>query len=172
MPLLTHGRFHEQPQRQRRSRPHGSECSSSVGGTSLSLERNLGNRKRPHSPNNQVPGWRSAHSHAALMIEVENYLLMWHFELSYIWCNCSHCEGLYLFLVLGWLSDCFQCLSRMNSSICMYASFLNWYNRLRLHYQYDNKSWTKGRGNACTASLSNIMHHINMWLMQCQWCWQ
>lgn len=45
MPLLTHGRFHEQPQRRRRSRPHGSECSSSVGGTSQSLERNLGNRK-------------------------------------------------------------------------------------------------------------------------------
>lgn len=67
MPLLTHGRFREQPQRQRRSRPHGSECSSSVGGTSLSLGRNLGNRKRPHSPNDQEPGWRSGLSHTALM---------------------------------------------------------------------------------------------------------
>ncbi len=112
MPLLTHGRFHEQPQRRRRSRPHGSECSSSVGGTSLSLERNLGNRKRPHSPNNQGPGWRSAHSHAALMIEVENYPLMWHFELSCIWCNCSHCEGLDLFVVL-W---CCQTDSRLQIS--------------------------------------------------------
>lgn len=45
MPLLTHGRFHEQPQRRRRSRPHDSECSFSVGGTSQSLERNLSNRK-------------------------------------------------------------------------------------------------------------------------------
>lgn len=44
-PLLTHGRFHEQPQRQRRSRPRGSECNSSAGGTSLSLEHILGNRK-------------------------------------------------------------------------------------------------------------------------------
>lgn len=45
MPLLTHGRFHEQPQRQRRSHPHGSECSSSVGGTSLSLEHTLSDTK-------------------------------------------------------------------------------------------------------------------------------
>lgn len=43
--LLTHGRFREPPQRRRRSHLRGSECSSSVGGTSLSLERNLGNTK-------------------------------------------------------------------------------------------------------------------------------
>lgn len=48
--LLTHGQFREQPQRQRRSHPRGSKCSSSVGGTSLSLERNLGNRKDHTAP--------------------------------------------------------------------------------------------------------------------------
>lgn len=50
VPLLTHGLFREQPQRQRRSRPRGSKCSSSAGGTSLSLERNLGNRKDHTAP--------------------------------------------------------------------------------------------------------------------------
>lgn len=45
MTLLTRGRFHGQPQRRRRSHLRGLECSFSVGGTSPSLERNLGNRK-------------------------------------------------------------------------------------------------------------------------------
>lgn len=50
VPLLTRGQFRERPQRQRRSRPRGSECSSSAGGTSPSPERNLGNRKDGTAP--------------------------------------------------------------------------------------------------------------------------
>lgn len=50
VPLLTRGQFHEQPQRQMRSRPRGSECSSSAGGTSPSPERNLGNRPDRTAP--------------------------------------------------------------------------------------------------------------------------
>lgn len=44
-PLLTHDPSRGPQQTQRRSRPRGSECSSSAGGTSPSPERNLGNRE-------------------------------------------------------------------------------------------------------------------------------
>lgn len=77
MPLLTHGRFHEQPQRRRRNHPHGLECSSLVGGTSLSLERNLGNRK----------------DHTALIIKYDNATLLNLRELRDIFFlnNCFQC---------------------------------------------------------------------------------
>lgn len=83
VPLLTHGQFHERPQRQRRSRPHGSECSSSAGGTCPSLERNLGNRK----------------DHTALIITFGIA------ECTAPWCECHHEKGLRLF----GLSSCDDC---------------------------------------------------------------
>lgn len=42
---LTHVQSHVPPQKQRKTHPRGSKCSSSPGGTSLSLERNLSNRE-------------------------------------------------------------------------------------------------------------------------------
>ena len=96
-PLLTHGRFRERPQRRRRSRPRGSECSSSVGGTSRSPERNLGNRKDHTALIIKHQEWRSGYWHKVLLIKVENGLLRWHhwtLWATLIWCDCGDCDGL------------------------------------------------------------------------------
>lgn len=92
--LLTHGRFHEQPQRQRRSRPRGSECNFSAGGTSLSQERNLGNRKE-HTTQIIVFGMN---------------------ECTALWCDCPRAKGL---LCLSSWNDCsLMAYEKYNLSHC------------------------------------------------------